>query len=579
MPNTDTRVEVGPSLASVAVIALALIVLAVARLNGPPDLMNYAQPLQAAYAFDVVHNGNWICQRDDRGEITSKPPLYTWLVALAAMPFGRINRLLLSLPAIVATIAIALLVFGFGRRRFGWTAGFLGAIAYVTAPLTAKQIVLVRADGLFALTVMLTALAGWNAWQKGGGWTWFWLAAAAATLTKGPLGVYLGAAGLVAAFWEKGKGGRGPANIARAHLPGIALYLALTLGWFSLAWWQMGHALIAKMFGQELYGNAVYAHNMTVFPGRWFYKPPLYFIKQFAPWSVAVCLACWRIWCRPSPGDTQRRLERFLVFWIWIGIIPFCLGASQRADHLMPLTPAAALLAGHEMAQWSWLSNRRRAVAFSLAAVVVGLVAAVIYRRNVAEDNKYILRTIQVKSLAERLENAGASRLPLTHVDSPFALQFYLNTMRPTVSCERAAKLLAGDATAFVAVHDLARLKKSYPGSWESLYPVARSSDGDDPWVTILSNHPRLEWTDCMALAVGPFTVRMQGVQLLDARGSTFVFASRGQPTQPRKITVTNDSATAQTVRIEWQDGGDRIVQSRSLTPGQTWEVPGSASL
>ena len=65
------------------------------------------------------------------------------------------------------------------------------------------QMATARWDGLFAFMVALTALAGFRAWTSGRGWTVFWLAAAAATLTKGPLGLLLAAFGFLAIPWER----------------------------------------------------------------------------------------------------------------------------------------------------------------------------------------------------------------------------------------------------------------------------------------------------------------------------------------------------------------------------------------
>ena len=571
MLQADALVGSRSEYTSWVLIALLVATLAALRLSGPPDLMNFAQQPPAAYTLDILHNGHWICQCDDKGEITSKPPLYTWLAALTAQMFERPNRFSLSFPAIASTALLSILVFEVGRRRFGWAAGWLAVTTYITTPTAAKQVALVRTDALFALMVALTALAAWQAWTTGRGWTWFWLAAAGATLTKGPLGLLLGAAGLGAVFWEKRTGH--PTSLRGSHWTGVVVYLGLTVGWFALAWWQMGRPLIDKMFGQELVGNAIYAHDTTVFPGRWFYKPPLYFLAQFAPWSVIACVDFWRIWRWPAADDTERRLERFLFCWIWVGMIPFCLGASQRNDHLMPLMPAVAVLVGREMALWRWLKARRRVIALVAVSILLGFMAGAFYQWATSQDNPYVSRTKQVQAMARWLEMAGAADLPLSHVDSPFALQFYLNTMRPTVSFERAAKMLAGDATVFVAVHDLARLKKSFAGRWDALYEVARSSSADDAWVAIISNHPRLEWTPRMAVAVGPFTVRMQGVRLVDTRGNQFVFASRDQAATPHRIAITNESKTAQSVRIQWQEQAARTVQDRHLAPGETWEL------
>ncbi|OQY64577.1 MAG: hypothetical protein B6D47_13175, partial [Rhodocyclaceae bacterium UTPRO2] len=53
----------------------------------------------------------------------------------------------------------------------------------------------------------------------------------------------------------------------------------------------------------------------------------------------------------PAVDAAARRFERFLFCWIVGGIVLFSLASHHRGDLLLPLWPAAALLAGREMAR------------------------------------------------------------------------------------------------------------------------------------------------------------------------------------------------------------------------------------
>jgi len=145
------------------------------RLTGPSDLEADAQDRNVGYVMDVVWEGHWLVQQDIRGRIMSKPPLHTW-VASAFAEAGGINRTTLTLPSMLAVLAMALLVLEAGRRRYGLPAGGLAGLAVVLAPMMSKQIALVRTDALFALAVAFGALAAHRAWARGGGWMpfWFW---------------------------------------------------------------------------------------------------------------------------------------------------------------------------------------------------------------------------------------------------------------------------------------------------------------------------------------------------------------------------------------------------------------------
>src|SRR5262249_29160212 len=148
-----------------------------------------------ACVLDVLQHGNWLCPHDVLGN-TDKPPMLTWLAALASWPLGRVTLVTLYLPTALATLLIAWLITGAGGRRFGERAGLFGRLAFPLSAVAAHQMATARWDGVFALTVTVAALAAFRAWTTGMSWTWFWLAAALSTLTKGPLGLLLSALGL-----------------------------------------------------------------------------------------------------------------------------------------------------------------------------------------------------------------------------------------------------------------------------------------------------------------------------------------------------------------------------------------------
>jgi len=184
----------------------------------------------------------------------------------------RISVFTLYLPGALGAAGTAWLVWLFGRRWFGERAALVGAIAVMLSSAGVKWFGLARTDGVFAFTVTLAACLFFHAWQGGRGWTWAWLAAAAATLAKGPLGVVLAAGGLLAAFWpgSRAKGERVLLN--GKQLLGIALFLATTGGWLAAAWFECGQALIDKMLGTELVGHVTTDKH---FPGTLIWQQPL----------------------------------------------------------------------------------------------------------------------------------------------------------------------------------------------------------------------------------------------------------------------------------------------------------------
>jgi 4-amino-4-deoxy-L-arabinose transferase-like glycosyltransferase len=177
----QSRVPRRAHLAAITILAGLLFAL---RLAAPPNLLDQDQERPGTYVLDVIKNGNWLCQHDLNGDITSKPPLYTWLSALVVLARGRADEFALYLPGALSAWGTAWLIFAFGRNYFGTRASFFAALASLLCTAGLKEFGLARTDGVFAFTVTATALVGFRAWTRANGWTWFWVLAALATLAS-----------------------------------------------------------------------------------------------------------------------------------------------------------------------------------------------------------------------------------------------------------------------------------------------------------------------------------------------------------------------------------------------------------
>jgi 4-amino-4-deoxy-L-arabinose transferase-like glycosyltransferase len=499
------------------VLGLAALVFAV-RFFAPPEWADgYHEERAIAYATDVLFNGNWICQTGAYGEITSKPPLFTWLLALSVLATGGPSTFALVFPSAVATTLLALLIFWAGNRYFGAWAGLFAALMYLLSPLSAKQVVLVRIDVLFSLTITATALCAYRSWAERKGWTWFWGAAALATLAKGPLGLLLGGIGLLAVFWEKRSGK--PARLKGSHLLGIAIFLLLCGGWFLAAYLQMGKDLVDVMLGKELLGHVMQEKAGGPF-SQW-YLPFLYVCRCFVPWVILSLIGWWRVIRHPAGTDDERRFERFVFAWFTGGLIIFSAAAHQRPDLIFPLVPPAALLAGREFARWIGSRSLKRFAPALTGVAIVG-VAAMAYKYGYANRNKEdVLRTRGMRQLAGQIQQLGGGEFPLTHVESSVALQFFLHTKRPWTSVEDAARVLSSPSAAFVVVKNLTALENQLGTNGPTLYKVA-SWQGRKDKLFIVGNHPKLEWTDQMAFVIPPVQVKLHSIEKVHIRDWDF---------------------------------------------------------
>lgn len=548
------------------VLAAGILLFAV-RLAGPPDLTDNDQEGPTAYVLDIVQNGHWWVQRDAHGEIASKPPLYPWLAALVTLAAGGLTRFTLYLPCGLAVVGTALLVARVGGRQFGVTAGFLAAGSLYFSQFGIKHVVLARTDALFMVTVTLAALAAHRAWVTGRGWTGFWLAAAAASLTKGPLGLGLAAGGLLAAFWERRAGE--PQPIRPRFWPGAALGAVLVGGWFLLAYAQVGSALTEKQIGRELVGHLSGGSAGGHWPGAKPFHPLLYFLSRYAPWSLLAGVGFWRVWRRPAARADERRFERFLFCWFAVGLAVFVVAPHKRADLLLPLLPAAALLAGRELARWLAHVRPARIMQGATALGLVVLASLPVLARLKVEADAVTRQTLAMKDLAAWLQTHAPPDLPLTFVGNTMTLQFYLQRHQFHVTPEHAARRLSEAPACYLAVADYAALEPFRPGAapWHEL---ARYPAQGEPFIRLLSNRPALVLEPVMAVAVGPVSVQLDHATLAPARWLDFTFQGEHPGSS---ATLRNTSARPVTVGARWDDAPPSATQRRVLEPGESWTV------
>jgi 4-amino-4-deoxy-L-arabinose transferase-like glycosyltransferase len=567
--NVSRHALAGRLAAPLGLVVLVCACLFGLRFSSPAEWLDNDQERPAAYVLDVVQNGSWLCQHDWRGDVTSKPPLHTWLCALVATLCGRINRLSLHLPGALGALGTACLILAGGRASFGTRAALFGALAFLLTPAGLKQFGLARTDGVFCFLVALAAFLGYRAWLRGSGWTWFWLAAAAATLTKGPLGLLLAAGGLFARTWERRSGAT--LSLRGSHLPGVLLFSLLTGGWLLLSYWLYGRPVIEKLIGAELVGNALRNGDHDL-PGTLFWKPSLYYLGRAAPWSLFAVWGLWRTWKNPAGEPGERRLERFLFCWFVVGLFLFSLTPHQRTDLIWPLMPAGALLAGRELARstGAWTAGQLRLRVS--ATVVLAFAAGTVYLFHFHARGSLVRKTAALERLAAEIERRGGPEFPVTHVDTPMSLQLYLNTLRPHVSPERAARLLRGPEPAFVAVEDLERLEAVRTADdppWYVVLPVAPGpSDGP---TRIVGNRPELVTGDDCAFCVGSLCVRAQGARLLRASERELRFDSSSSG---GAIVLANESAQPRLVRVRVLGHAAPISGEYRLAAGETRALP-----
>jgi 4-amino-4-deoxy-L-arabinose transferase-like glycosyltransferase len=520
----------------------------IARLHSGDDLTIRDQQRQCAYILDAWSNGRWSAQTDVSADMASKPPLYNWLGAAAVAAAGP-GHLAFSAPAALSALLLSLLAWYWGRRLSGPVVGLLAGLFMLLPMFGPKMVAYVRTDGLFTATVALTAYAWWRHWEHRGGWWWPWLAAAAATLAKGPLGLLLGSFGLIAVAW---RGGSPPGSAAadsddrrflsRWWPAGLAIYLLLAGGWLLWAWSEWGQPLIDRMIFRELIGHAVASRDASGGLSSQFWKPLFYLLTRTAPWCVFTVLALIQVFRHPALQPAPRRAERFLACWLLAGLAAFSLGSHQRSDLIWPLVLPAAILAAREIvrraAQWPvWARTWLGPVLFALTA------AAVVTAKFEARPPR---SSVRAAALAHAIAAGPGREFPLSYAVR-YATQAHLGIQRYYATREQSVAALAGVPAVFVAVEDPAAVieEVAAAGGRASLLLQAKGGWG------VVANRDRWESGPGLKLLMGPVEIEVGNAEwrALQGRRLWLVPDSGGMPT----VTIVNDGPHSEpfSIRLE----------------------------
>lgn len=338
-------------------------------------VLTYHETLFAQPAREMIQSGDWIVPTMCGVPSCHKPPVTYWTIAVAMAMFGSDSEIVVRLPILAATLAVALLVAWLTARWHGNRAGLWAGMVQLSCFYVLMQGRLAESDMLFCLAIsaamvlfassVLTASVSnpgrWRAWL-------FYGLVGIAFLIKGPLGVALiGWGVLLFVAWQRHARGfwflMSPV--------GWIIALAVGLSWPFAAYLQ--HPGIVDDW---------YMHNIGRFNGDiggqkppffYFYTTPLLLL----PWTPFAFAGLRLLWSEDKQEHTRSRL---LACWFLAGFALLSLSAWKHKHYLIPLLPPLSVFAGYAMARFqlqspsSWLRNRSAVLAGLL--VVSGLVGA-----------------------------------------------------------------------------------------------------------------------------------------------------------------------------------------------------------
>jgi 4-amino-4-deoxy-L-arabinose transferase-like glycosyltransferase len=303
-----------------------------------PDEGRYAQ-----IPAEMLASGDFTVPHLDGLVYLEKPPLQYWATALALAAFGHNEwaaRLVTGTSAVVALAFIYLL----GRRAWGAERGLSAAAMGASMLLYVFMGQLITLDMSLSCFLTIASVAFCLAQLERDAaprltrrWMLVcWAAMAAATLTKGLVGVVIPGAVLVLYTLLQ----RDAAAWRHLHLgKGLALFLALVLPWFVLVERAHPGALDFLIVREHFQRYLTKVHDR--------YQPWWYFLMILAagslPWLPQVVRALLSGWRRSRP---RGQFDAARVLWVSAAftLVFFSLSDSKLAPYIVPVLPPLALL-------------------------------------------------------------------------------------------------------------------------------------------------------------------------------------------------------------------------------------------
>ncbi|OGV72127.1 MAG: hypothetical protein A3K19_02535 [Lentisphaerae bacterium RIFOXYB12_FULL_65_16] len=309
------------------------------------------------------------------------PPTYTLLTAILSRLTGGVNVFSVALPTAACAAATLALTYALGvalvSRRAAWCAVALEllTVGFVT---TARSVYL---DHAVAAVTVAGVLVMHSAHERNRPWRLVGVVCllAVGLLFRGPVGVAVPGAVFVLYYAAMGRYrlmfGTGVVVAALLGLGVAALHQAARL--------QAGDAFAATMAASQSYGRFLRPSSKPLY---------YYFVDGLGMYALAFPLALVLLWPVrrrlfrwPAPDETVRR-QQFLLLWMLVVPCGFTLPTGKHMQYILPMVPAAALLAAWLLTQpepgrlqtrlWEGLLGAgRSAPAVGLVAVMAGWIA------------------------------------------------------------------------------------------------------------------------------------------------------------------------------------------------------------
>lgn len=300
----------------------------------------------------------------------NKPPLMHWLIALA-YSVGGVNEWTSRLPGAMLTAISVPLLYSVGREVFHQRLpAIFSALVYLTMLPVVRHGRLAMLDGAVVCFFLLTIWCALRSRRNLRYCLGVGIGLGLICLTKGMLGLLLGAIALLFLFWDTPR-----------LLTSWYLWLGILIGsvpvalWYAAQWWHYGQAFRdGAIVNQSLsrIWTAVENHQQP----PWYYL--LEILKYSWPWLIFLPQGLTNAW-------THRNWSWAKLVLVWGGVYLLAISVmgTKLPWYVMPLYPAIALTVAVQLAQF-WdrpypAKYPRFTVAFLILLAVVGWAGSIYF--------------------------------------------------------------------------------------------------------------------------------------------------------------------------------------------------------
>ncbi len=329
----------------VELLLLVLLVLGVYFARLTELTIRGEEPRWARVAQEMLDSGDYVVPRLQGQPFADRPPLNSWAMIAAAQLTGRVDLLAIRLPSVLATLAVTLLIYVYGRNYLSRGGALAAAASYATMGQIMALGRVAESDALVTFLLSAALLAWHAAYDRRRDPRLAWLGgfslAALAALAKGPQGpvyftaitvAYLGLRrdwGFLFSRWTAAGLALGIAIVAAWQIPFV-----LAVDWKAalLVWTEEGN--LAARFQAGSLSRAL-SHWATF---------PLEVFGAMLPWSFMLPVLSTR-WFRQNLGPARPMLT-FAATAFLVAFVTCWLPVESRPRYVMPVYPCVALVVG-----------------------------------------------------------------------------------------------------------------------------------------------------------------------------------------------------------------------------------------